>query len=484
MRFGAAGASATMLGRLGFAQGTKAIPLAMVDLSMQPEQFEIYSGWQTDCYRFRATAKSASNVVTDSGSYLGPTLRFKKGQFVRATIRNNLNANSVVHWHGLHLPEAADGLPTQIVGPGTSYTRSFQVINRAGTYWYHPHPHMSTAYQVYRGLAGLVIVSDDEEQALGLPRGEYDVPLVIQDRRFNAQYQYVYSAGSMMGMLGNVMCVNGRPNYVLSAATRAYRLRILNGSNSRIYKLAWSNELPLYVIGTDGGLLRQPVKKPYIMLSPGERVELWADFTDQPVGTEFVLKSLAFSGVGQNSGQTPVQGAPLDLMRVRIDRAEAESLQLPTTLSNFEWEDPMQAVNRLNPRHFPISFGADGWVLNGATYDPTAVAANERVRLGDLEIWEFSHVLNSMSLSAHPIHIHGAQFQIIERTIQAERAAAYETVRYGYTDEGWKDTFLMMPGETVRLLMRFTRYPGTFLYHCHNLEHEDMGMMRNYQIVP
>ncbi|MFN8218780.1 MAG: multicopper oxidase family protein [Fimbriimonadales bacterium] len=465
--------------------GGAATAWAFVNLNISPTSFEVYPGYQTTCYRYVGSFKSSPGTVEAiPGSYLGPIIRFKKGQVARVTFTNTLAENTIVHWHGLHLPEYADGLPTQIVGPGATVTRTFPIVNRAGTYWYHPHPHMATATQVYKGLAGMVIVSDPEEQALALPRGQYDMPLVIQDRRFDANYQYVYNSGGGMGQLGNRILINGWPNYTLSAATRVYRFRILNGSNSRIYKLAWNNSVPMVLIGTDGGLIPAPVTKPYIMLAPGERVEIWADFSQLAVGSNFKLQSLAFTGVGQNAGQTPAQGTLMDLMNVSIDRQETETLTLPAVLTPIQWEDPNTAVNKLEPRHFPISFTTEGWVLNGSAYQPNVLASNETVKLGDLEIWEFSHILNSMTLAAHPIHVHGVQFQIIERTIQAERASAYETVRYGYTDEGWKDTFLVMPGETVKILIRFTRYPGMFVYHCHNLEHEDMGMMRHYQIVP
>ena len=170
--------------------------------------------------------------------------------------------------------------------------------NRAGTYWYHPHPHGITGPQVYSGLAGLFLVSDDEEKAAGLPTGEYDIPLVIQDRAFDNNNQLVYLSGQRMeqmtGFLGDWILVNGQPDFILPVATHAYRLRLLNGSNSRIYRLAWQDGSPLTVIGTDGGLLEKPVYRRYVMLGPGERLELWADFSKYPVGSETALVSLPF----------------------------------------------------------------------------------------------------------------------------------------------------------------------------------------------
>ena len=213
---------------------------------------------------------------------------------------------------------------------------------------------------MYGGLAGLFIVSDEEEKAAGLPFGEYDIPLIIQDRAFDKDNQLVYMSGHMMermnGFLGNWILVNGDPDFILPVATRAYRLRLLNGSNSRIYKLAWT--------------------------------------------------------------------------------------------------------------------------INGRTFRMEEVANYEKVRMDSLEVWEFINGGGGMGMMGmmnmpHPIHLHGKQFQVLER-----RGVTHN----GYVDEGWKDTVLLMPGERIRLLVSFEDYPGLFLYHCHNLEHEDMGMMRNYLV--
>ncbi|WP_322815035.1 multicopper oxidase family protein, partial [Chloroflexus sp.] len=216
-------------------------------------------------------------------SYLGPIIRVRTGQKVRITFENGLpdpRQDSIIHWHGLHTPPAMDGHPHTAVRPGERYVYEFTVTDRAGTYWFHPHPHGQTAQQVIMGLAGLFVVSDPAEEAIGLPGGEYDLPLIIQDRTFDADNQFVYDSDPMtrmMGFLGERILVNGRPDLTITAATRAYRWRILNGSNSRIYKLAWDSGMPLTVIATDGGLLERPLTRPFVMLAPGERIELWVD---------------------------------------------------------------------------------------------------------------------------------------------------------------------------------------------------------------
>jgi FtsP/CotA-like multicopper oxidase with cupredoxin domain len=347
-----------------------------------------------------------------------------------------------------------------------------------------------------------------------------------------------------MGFLGERILVNGQVTPLLPVATRAYRLRLLNGSNSRVYKLAWSTGAPLTVIASDGGLLEQPVLRPYVMLGPGERVELWADFSQFPLGSEITLQSLAFLGAEGDSllaggadmpaptdamgampgmghdmgtsatpaptpmpgmGETPAltagshsaagmadynpalpNGAAFDIMRVRVERQEAETLSLPARLSTIDRYRIDQAANGRQPRRFGLSMRNSTWLINGRSFRLEEVAEDEVVKLGSLEAWEFVNELNpdepmeKMGM-VHPMHIHGVQFQVMERQVLVpELQAGWDSVREGFVDEGWKDTVLIMPGERVRLLTRF-EFPDLFLFHCHNLEHEDLGMMRNYR---
>jgi len=276
---------------------TDFLPDVEIELSMNTAEVAILKGEKTRVWKITGKViKGPSDVLDNNeGTYLAPTLRFKKGQKVRLFLNNNLPAQSILHWHGLHVPANMDGNPMYAIDRGETYVYEFEILNRAGTYFYHSHVHGVTARQVYSGLAGLLIVSDDQEQALNLPSGDYDVPLVIQDRSFDDQNQLAYSAHMMQrmqGFLGDQILVNGRPDFVLPVATRAYRLRLVNGSNSRIYKLAWDDGTPLTVIGVDGGLLESPEQHAYVMLAPGERVELWMDFSGRAVGTELALRSL------------------------------------------------------------------------------------------------------------------------------------------------------------------------------------------------
>ena len=500
------------------AAGASAVPADFeIGLTAGQTQVQLFKGQPTQVwsYQGKVLAGDPKSLQALPDSYLGPIIRARKGQQVRVHFTNNMPEESIIHWHGLRVPDDMDGHPRYAIGPGETYDYEFPVVNRAGMYWYHPHPHGLTGPQVYGGLAGLFIVSDDEEAALGLPSGEYDVPLVIQDRTFDANNQLVYLSGGggmgmgmnmdqMMGFLGDRILVNGRPDFVLPVATRPYRLRFLNGSNSRIYKLGWSDGTPLTVIATDGGLLSKPVQRPYVMLAPAERIELWVDFSGRKVGSELTLQSLEFVGVdsdrmpGGSSGgmggmgmmhgpRALPNGVPFPVMKVRVERESKDRPALPAKLSEIKPYRLEDAVNGKQPRTFGITLNMMNWLINGRQFEMEAVAPDEIVKLNTLEAWEFvnklnpGHMMESMGM-AHAMHLHAGQFQVLERQVLPELRAGWNSVKDGLVDEGWKDTVLLMPGERVKLLMRFEDYPGLFLYHCHNLEHEDSGMMRNFRI--
>lgn len=476
------------------------VPDVEIALTAAPDQVQIMAGNPTNVWKYtgRLLKGKQDNLINHENSYLGPTIRVQKGQKVRIHFINRIPDPSIIHWHGLHVPAEMDGHPRYVIPRGETYIYEFEVRNRAGMYWYHPHPHGQTGYQVYGGLAGLFFVSDDDEKSIKLPSDQYDIPIVIQDRSFDGNNQLLYSVQNVMdrmtGLLGDRILVNGKPEYTLSVATRAYRMRLLNGSNSRIYKLAWEDGSPLVVIGSDGGLLEKPVRKNYVMLGPAERVELWADFSKYPLGSDPALVSLSFDagtlsggrmgrgmmggGMMGSSSLVLPNGSPFTILKVRVDRMEKETLTLPQGLSSIERYQERNAVNSNYPRTFRLVLNHMNWTINGRTFRMEEVANDEIVQLNTLEVWEFINEAGGMGMMGamdmpHPIHIHGLQFQVLNRSGVKHR---------GYVDEGWKDTVLLMPGERVRLLVRFEDYPGLFLYHCHNLEHEDMGMMRNYYV--
>ena len=478
-----------------------------LELRAAPDQVPVWTGKKTNVWRYQAKVlKGDVHAVTSlPDSYLGPIIRVHKGTRVRIHFINDLSQASVVHWHGLIVPEAMDGHPRYAIPPGSRYVYEFEVGNRAGTYWFHPHPHGHTGEQVYGGLAGLFIVSDDEERALKLPSGARDIPLVIQDRSFTRdnQLRYLSSGGGMMGGMmgrmngftGDQIMVNGYPDYTLDVERKAYRLRLLNGSNSRIYKLAWSDGTPLVVIGTDGGLLAAPVNREYLTLAPAERIELWVDFSSRAAGEELTLKSLPFSvssgggmmggGMmgGGGSGGLP-NGTAFTVLKVKVGKGAAVAEKLPAKLASIAPLIPQQAVNHKAPRTFHVTAERMQWGLNGRVFEMDEVADDEIVKLGTTEVWQFVNEasMGMMGGMPHPIHVHGVQYRVIDRRVHPSAMDAWNSVSAGFVDEGWKDVVLVMPGERVRVLMRFDNYPGVFVYHCHNLEHEDMGMMRNFEI--
>lgn len=491
-----------------------------IELHAVPDQVAIRPGAPTRVWRYRGRLLRGAAGALDT-SMLAPVIRVRRGQRVRIDLVNGLPEPTIIHWHGLHVPDDMDGHPRFAVAPGARYLYEFTVVDRAGSYWFHAHPHGRTGKQVYSGLAGLFLVSDEEEAGFGLPAGAQDIPLVLQDRNFDNENQFVYldedqgaardgggpmgggmmgpgmmrggmrsMMASMMGVLGDQILVNARPNASLDVDRRAHRLRLLNASNTRMYKLAWDDRSPLTVIGTDGGLLGAPVQRDYVMLAPAERVDLWVDFSRWPAGTERVLRSLAFEGGMNMDGMMAgsgglADGAPFVVHRFRVRESSAGIAKLPRRLTPIPPPQPRLAVNFGNPKVFEITMGMMTWGINGAGFDMLGASALETVKLGTHEIWEFRNDgRNSMMgmVMPHSMHVHGLQFRVLERSVSRKFAAEYDTVKDGLVDEGWKDTVLVMPGERVRLLLRFADYPGLYLYHCHMLEHEDSGLMRNYLV--
>ncbi len=488
-----------------------------IELTMASIKIPIFDGPETRVWKvFGKILKGSSYTVQNMPeTYLAPTLHLRTGQKVRIYLHNNLPAESILHWHGLHVPADMDGNPMYAIHRDQAYIYEFEVLNRAGTYWYHAHTHGVTAKQVYSGLAGLIIVSDQKEQALKLPKGDYDIPLVIQDRSFDRNNQLRYSnhmMQKMQGFLGDRLFINGRPDFVLPVETRSYRLRLLNGSNSRIYKLAWDDGTPITVIGTDGGLIERPKTMPYVMLAPGERRELWVDFSAKAVGTELTLRSLPFaasmhhgSGMGGGmmggrrmggmggmgggvggmmSGNALPLGGNYPVLNVKVVKKAQSSDPLPSRLTPITPLRTEDSANPGQPRTITLSMRHMSALLNGRSYKMNDVRPDEVIPVNTLQLMAFDNGFSGshgMSMP-HPMHLHGEQFQVVKREVNPRFQRGHATVAEGLVDEGWKDTVLVMPGERVTLLKPFNDFKGLFMYHCHNLEHEDLGMMRDFLI--
>jgi len=466
------------------------VPDVEIALTAAPAELVILPGAPTEVWRFtgRVLKGPANSLQAIPNSYLGPTIRLARGQNVRIRFSNRLPDPSIVHWHGLDVPESADGHPRLAISSGADYVYDFQVTNRAGTYWYHPHPHMQTGPQVYRGLAGLLIVSDEEEGALALPSGAAELTCVLQDRRFDARNQFVYPTGMMdmeTGVLGDRVLVNGQVRPTWAVATQAYRLRVLNGSNARIYKLGWSDGTPITILGSQGGLLERPMTQPFVTIAPGQRVDVWLDLSRRTIGTSVELRSVPFAaadvtmamGMMGGGGGLP-QGAAISLLTLRVGSQSTSAARLPERLSTFDrsW----QAATGVPVRRIPLAAQMMNWTIDGRSFEMDAVAAGETVTAGSTHHWEFVNAGGPMGMQmAHPIHLHGRQFRVVSRT----GGNPANSVRDGLIDAGWTDTVLVLPHETVRVQVTFSGHTGLFLYHCHILEHEDMGMMRNFRIT-
>lgn len=494
---GAAGGAGPLASALSAAsrqhrQAIGAAPDVELTLAAAPGEVPILPGAPTRVWRFdaRLVKGPAGTITTLPGSYLGPVIRLRRGQRVRVRFSNQLAEDSIVHWHGLDVPQEADGHPRLAIGHGHEYVYDFEVTNRAGTYWYHPHPHMRTGAQVYQGLAGLLVVQDPEEERLGLPSGDAEHLCVIQDRRFDARNQLVFHGAGMMemmnGFLGDRILVNGIPQPTVDVDSGWHRIRLLNGSNARIYKLAWSRDVPMTMIGGDGGLLEQPLRRTVVTLAPAQRADILVDLSHLPAGTDVHLESLAYpeadAGIvgmmGMMGGRAGApNGAPLRIMTLRTRARRGRAFQMPGRLSAFDakWTAAPAGPARI----VPLTFMRMQWLLGGRTFEMAGVAPEETVAAGSTGVWEFRNQANPMGMqAAHPIHVHGPQFRVLSRTGGAPNA-----LREGIVDAGWQDTVLVLPGETVRVQIPFTRHPGLYLYHCHILEHEDMGMMRNFRVT-
>jgi blue copper oxidase len=452
--------------------------------------------------------------------YINPTIILKKDENFNPTLINKIQQETIIHWHGLHLDWKNDGHPVYAAGPSESYNYNFKVPNRAGTYWYHPHPMGITAQQVYGGLAGFFIVDDNEEEELrrllDLEFGTTDIPIVLQDRRFNQQGQLVYNPNHMeqfMGFLGDTILANLTPNPYIDVDTRVYRFRILNGSNARIYRLAFiknNQKIPFHLIGTDGGLLERSFRMSEVFVGPGERIDILVDLRKLSAGDTIFLKNLGFissdmmghMGRGMNgggmmgggmmgdtmSGSTLDEGEDFFVLKLVVKNKIDYDVQIPEELSKIERFD----ISDVKSRRITISgsmmggMGMMGWLINGYSYDLYSYPI--QVSRDSSEVWEIYNMgMGNMGMS-HPMHIHGFSFQVLGRLGSPSQVRRYAIDDKGRlpTDSGWKDTVLVWPGEKVVIALDFSlKYPDEqiYLFHCHNLEHHDGGMMVNYKII-
>jgi spore coat protein A, manganese oxidase len=414
---------------------------------------------------------------------------------------------TVPHLHGSHTDSLSDGLPEKWFTPGHSAAYRYPNDQEAATLWYHDHAIGITRLNVYAGLSGFYLLRDSRELAMSLPSGDYEVPMVLQDRSVDEGGQLVYrptfddgsqAPGGRWGpqFFGDLPLVNGAIYPFFEVEPRQYRLRVLNASNSRFFNLflnlaSTPTDIPRLVkfhqIGSDGGLLPSPASLEHLLLAPAERADLIVDFS----GLEGKVVTLS------NNAPAPFPGwdvlsslhAPLlELMQFRVTRplSSNATVSLPPRLS-FPQLDPVQSVRT---RDFFLSDQMDAkgrsqkMLINGKGYDaPTT----EFPRLGAQETWRFINATDD----AHPIHLHLVQFRVLERqgfdgptlTLRGEVRLLGKPRPPAANEAGWKDTAIVMPGEVLSLLVRFEGFTGKYVYHCHVAEHEDNDMMRPFEVV-
>jgi spore coat protein A len=391
-------------------------------------------------------------------------------------------AKTVAHLHGGHVPAAVDGYPEATYLPGdppVPYT--YPNNQQAGYLWFHDHALGITRLNVYMGLAGLYLLRDTVEDAIPLPRGQYEIPLVIQDRTFNPDGTLNYPAMWMDHFFGDKVMVNGKVWPYLNVLRGKYLFRILNGSTSRVYTLSLvppSGSLSFTVVGNEGGLLAAPARGVgSLTMGPGERYDVVVDFAGSLNGDEILLR---------NSAGAPYPNGTADLpqvMKFHVTSPTGYTSAVPDTLRPIVRLDPASAVQTRDLRL--KQSGTDGcgratWEINGLGWNDIT----EYPRLGTTEIWRF---INDSGVS-HPMHMHLVMFQVLDR--DGFTTGAGGTIIPNGTpqapaaeESGWKDTAMVAPNQILRVIARFEDYKGKYAYHCHILEHEEHDMMRQFQTV-
>jgi bilirubin oxidase len=431
----------------------------------------------------------STNTMGANGALLGPTLIMSQGDNVDILVDNQLSDTTTIHWHGMHVAPENDGGPHSIILPNTTWNPQFTVLDKAGLNWYHPHLHMRTDEHVSKGIAGLIIVRDTEEAGLNLPTnyGVDEFPIVLQTKGFDALGQILVHTD-----LDTSVMVNGTVDAVTDFPAQVVRMRVLNGSSQRVMELGFSDNRPFSIIGTDGGLLSAPVIKTRYRISPGQRVDILVDLTSS-LGQNFQLMSYASelpnaiygaSQPGMGPGATnslpdytsnPLNGNNYELLDINVTAQTASPvLTIPSTLATFT--PLLEADADITRDLLFTSAGAMGnlngpFLINGSGFDMATI--NYTVPLDNIEIWS----LTNQTPIAHPFHIHDVQFFILDINGNPPPPEL----------QGYNDVVLVPAGMgNVRFIAEFNDHSNDsipYMYHCHMLTHEDMGMMGQFLVV-
>lgn len=442
--------------------GPRATPFT-VPLPIPPVLAPTSTTGGTDTYRMTMRTAQVellpgikTQVLTYNGSFPGPTIKARSGRPVAVHHTNDLDMPASVHLHGASVPADSDGDPMATFDPGQSRTYTYPNKQPHASLWYHDHAHHMEAEHVYRGLSGAYLLTDDLEQSLPLPSGQYDIPIALRDARFDAQGQLVFVMDDIPGR--TTLLANGRPQPYLEVAARKYRLRLLNSSNMRFFHLRLADGSAITQIASDGGLLPTPHTTDALWLSPGERADIVVDFGRYPVGTELVLQNTVGPGTPEEIGQ---------VLRFDIVRTAADPSSVPDRLRTLPAPPATTARRAIELRMDEDGSAGAKAYIDGKIYDPERIDIS--VRHGSSEIWT---VTNANKEAPHNFHIHLVQFRILERNGAAPDPS----------ESGLKDTVRLLPGETVQLQTTFDTYRGTYVYHCHMLDHSAMGMMAQLRI--
>jgi len=425
-----------------------------------------------------------------NGAFLSPTIVVNKGDMVTLNVINTLNVATTMHWHGLHVAPENDGGPHQSIAAGSTWSPSFEILNNAGTYWYHPHGEGKTELHVGKGLSGLFIVHDPTELSLGLPQtyGVDDIPLIVQTKAFDVLHQI-----AIADHMDTAVFVNGTLHATTDLPAQVVRLRLLNGSSMRSFYFGFSNNMTFYQIATDGGLVATPNAVTRLLLAPGERSEVLVNLSGmngQSVDLMSYASEMPVGVFGSPAvGITPdtmemydenfLNGADFQLVEFNIVAQNASPVtSIPASLVPYTPFDVADVdMNRtlvfdtitLVPGSVP-NLAAGPFGINATTFNMDSI--NITIPLNSTEVW----TLKNNTHIAHPFHIHDVQFNVIEKSGTPPPI----------TEQGWKDVILVMPHDSVKFITQFTTFTDEmvpYMYHCHLLHHEDDGMMGSFLVV-
>ena len=430
---------------------------------------------------------SETKTIGINGNYLGPTIILNKGVSVLLSVYNDMDESTTMHWHGLHVPPKSDGSPHNVILAHTLWAPRIKISDQASTYWYHPHLHGKTAEQVTRGAAGLIIVKDQTESALSLPRnyGIDDFPIVVQSRAFDSNNQFIVNNAD-----DHTILINGTIDPILQVPAQLVRFRVLNGSTNRAYYIGFQGNRQFYQIASDGGLLDTPVSLSRLLLAPGERAELLINFSglkDQTIdlfsfGSElpngiYGASNPGSMGMGSIDGYSAnkLNGNDFKLIRMSVIGQTAQPVSaIPSKLVAYQKPDPNQTsitrILTLSSSGMGMGNLSGPFLINGKSFSMERIDFS--TKLGATEIWQ---IFNQTAI-AHPFHIHGLQFFIVDiGGTQPDRSR-----------QGRKDVVLVPAMQSVRVIMTFDDFSDPdipYMYHCHMLSHEDDGMMGQFLVT-